>query len=289
MRVGIRRLFAPGMIRAALLLGAVSITMISLGSDFALSQDTFQTLAVDTTSPVELVLTDPEGRRTGFDPITNTGFRDIPVSQYSKSVLCDEPEYSNCQAPYKSLWVNDQMDGQYSVEAIGTGTGDFIVYVTINDEATREGITHLYSGTTAPGRVSQFTFPGRLNVFAAFGVTLKINPASNSFDVNGTFTLGPRGTVSPSTQPVSIELDDLVFTIPSGFFKEAQQGTFVFAGVIQGVQLAAELTPTGGQSYTFQVRGANVSSGLPSANPVWVHFAVGSNGGSISRNANFAP
>ncbi len=289
MRVGIRARRVSGKICTALLLEVMLIALIIPGSDVVLSQDTAQSLKVNTASPVELILTDPQGRRTGFDPLNKTSFRDIPASQYSASVLCDEPNYSRCQPPFKSLHVADTMDGQYTVDVIGTGTGDFTVVVRISDEATGNWITHLYSGTTAPGHTSRLTFPGRLNIFAAFEATLKINSASKAFEVNGTFTLGPRGTISPVTQPVSIELHNFVSTIPSGSFRQTQQGTFIFAGVIQGFQLAAELTRTGGKNYTFRVRGAGVPepSGLPGVNPVRVGFAIGNNGGDTSVNGNF--
>ena len=34
-------------------------------------------------SPGELVLTDPQGRRTGFDPLTNTSYDEIPQGTYA--------------------------------------------------------------------------------------------------------------------------------------------------------------------------------------------------------------
>ncbi len=181
------------------------------------------------------------------------------------------------------------MGGQYTMNIIGTGTGNFTVGVRTSDDAGN-WITHLYYGTTTPGNISQFMFPCELNIFAAFEATLKIDSISKAFEVNGTFTLGPRGAVSLAIQPVSIELHNYVSTIPAGSFSKTSQGTFVFAGNIQGVQLAGELKPTGGKSYTFRIRGSGLSglsepSGLPRANPVRVGFAIGSNGGSTRVTA----
>ena len=156
-------------------------------------------------------------------------------------------------------------------------------------------IDQSYSGTTAPGRVSRFTFPGVLTNFAAFGATVKINLASKAFEVKASFTLGDRGMISLTAQPVTIETfysgHSIMVTIPPGSFRQTQQGTFVFQGVIQGIQLAAELKPEGGKSYTLQVRGMRVPerSDLPSGNPVTVWLAIGNNGGSIEVNAEFPP
>jgi len=89
------------------------------------------------------------------------------------------------------------------------------------------------------------------------------------------------------TQPVIIELGNaFLLTIPPGSFAQTPEGTFVFAGIIEGVPIAAELTPKGGNSYAFRIAGAGAPS-LPPGNPVVVRLAIGSNGGSASVGAVF--
>lgn len=290
LRIGIRSELATHRIRKMVLLGVVTFAMVFTSSKVALSENTLKALSASTSSPVELVLIDPQGRKSGFDPITKTLFEDIPTSAYTSSQICDEQTFTGCSAPYKTLDMANQMDGQYTLEVIGTGAGDFTVVVERSD-AAGNWITHFYSGTTAPGRISRFTFPGKVVTFASFGATLKISSASKAFEMNGTFTLGPDGVISLETQPVSIELPNLLLTIPVGSFSQTRQGTFVFAGVIEDVHLAAELTLIGGKSYAFQVRatGVSVPPGLPSANPVDVLLAIGNNGASMTVNANFVP
>ena len=114
-------------------------------------------------------------------------------------------------------------------------------------------------------------------------------PSHQAFGGDGTFTLGSGGMISPVTEPVTIQIGDgFLATIPAGSFERTSQGTYVFGGVLQGVLLAAALTPTGGNSYAFAIAGAGAPN-LPSTNPVDVRLAIGSNGGSTSMTASFVP
>lgn len=271
-------------------LGVVTLAMIFVCSNAAVSENTLKALSVSTSSPVELVLIDPQGRKSGYDPVTKTLFEDIPVSAYNTSQSCDEQGSGGCNPPFKTLSMANQMDGQYTLDVIGTGTGDFAVEVSMSD-AAGNWISHFYSGTTAPGRISQFTFPGKVIAFTAFGATVRISSASTVFEVNGTFTVGQGGEISLLTQLVSIQLHDLMLTIPVGSFGQTRQGSFVFAGIIDGVQLTAEVTQTGEMSYTFRIKGAGVPQlpNLLNVNPVDVKLSIGNNGASSSVNADIVP
>ena len=250
--------------------------------------NTAQAMGIYSDAPVEFVLTDPQGRRLGFDPVANTSFQEIPTSAYSSAIFRDEQNFSSVDPPpLKALDLANQVVGQYTLNVIGTGSGNFTVTVIASDPAGN-WIPQTYSGTTAPGASSQFTFQGAVATFAAFSANLAISPSYQAFGVDGTFTLGPGGAISPMTQPMTIQLGHFLATIPAGSFEQTPRGTFVFGGVIQGVLLSAALTPTGGTSYAFAIAAAGASN-LPGANPVDVRLALGSNGGSASVNATFVP
>jgi len=308
MRIEIRSAHATRKIRNVLLLVVVMTAMSKPGGDVALGQNstrteaqaslfinalvpqlTYKGLGVYEVGPVQFILADPLGRRTGFDPISNTFFHDIPVSDYSTTVHEDEQTGSTLGPPTQSLVMANQMDGQYTLDVIGTGSGDFIIYVSASDAAGND-ITHSYFGTTAPGVTSRFTFPGEVNIFAAFGTTLKINSASKAFEVNGTFTLGQNAAISPMTQPVSIQMGQAyLVTIPAGSTIQTSQGVFDFKGTIRGIALEAHVMVTGSNRYAFAIKGAGEAKTtvLPHANPVDVHLAIGSSGGSTSVDASF--
>ncbi len=249
--------------------------------------NTPRALGVYTSSPVEFVLTDPQGRRTGFDPVTNTLFQEIPTSAYSTAIYGDEQDLSTpAPLPFTSLDMANQIDGQYTLDVIGTGSGNFTVEITTS-AAAGNWITQTYSGTTAPGVSSQITFQGAATIFAAFSANVAINNSKNQFAVGGQFTLGTGSSgIDPLTQPVTLQVGAFSITIPAGSFQLDSHGNYVFQGTINEVQLAAGIQLQGGNQYAYAFAGQNANS-LPTSNPVNVRLAIGSNGGDTSVNANF--
>jgi len=249
--------------------------------------NTAAALAIHTNDPVDFILTDPQGRRTGFDPITNTSYQDIPASAYSTTIYRDEQAFSFVEPPLKALDMANQMSGQYTLNVIGTGSGAFNIEVRTSDAAGNL-VIQTYAGTTSPGTSSHITFQGAVTAFSAFTPSLTITSASQSFRATGFFTLGTGGAISPTTQPLTLVLGRFLVTIPAGSFSMTRPGVFVFQGSVNGVPLAAQLTQLGTNRYNFQISGAGAPD-LPSANPVDVRLAIGSNGGSASVNATFNP
>lgn len=248
---------------------------------------TAQALGIYSSDPVEFILTDPRGRRTGFDPVSNTAYQEIPTSAYSTAIYRNEQDFSIPDPPpFKSLDMANQIAGQYTLNVIGTGSGNFTVEVTASD-ATGNWITQTYSGTTAPGVSSQFTFQGAIATFAAFSANVAIKNSKNQFAVGGQFTLGAGSPgIDPLTQPVTLQVEAFSITVPAGSFHLDSHGNYVFQGTINGVQMAAGVQPQGGNQYAYGFAGQNANS-LPTANPVDVRLAIGSNGGDTSVNATF--
>lgn len=83
-------------------------------------------------SPAELLLTDPQGRKLGIDPATGQYFKEIPKSFYELSALTDQ-ETGLTDEPSKELTFGEPLDGEYSLEVIGTGSGDYALEVRAMD------------------------------------------------------------------------------------------------------------------------------------------------------------
>jgi hypothetical protein len=250
---------------------------------------TAQALGIYSADPVEFVLTDPQGRRAGFDPVSNTSFQEIPTSAYSSTLYRDDLNLSAPDPPpFKALDMANQMPGQYTLDVIGTGSGDFTVEVRASD-AAGNWITQTYSGTTAPGASSRFTFPGAVTTLATFSANVAISQSTNGFAVGGllSVSMGSLG-IDPLTQPVTLQVGAFLITIPAGFFQLDPSGSYVFFGTINGVQVAAGIQPQGGTLYAYGIAGLNASN-LPTANPVDVRLAIGNTGGNTSATATFVP
>lgn len=78
------------------------------------------------------MLTDPQGRRLGIDPVTGQYFKEIPKSFYELSALTDQ-ETGLTDEPSKELTFGEPLDGEYSLEVIGTGSGDYALEVRAMD------------------------------------------------------------------------------------------------------------------------------------------------------------
>jgi YVTN family beta-propeller protein len=250
--------------------------------------NTPQSLGVYSGDPVEFVLTDPLGHRTGFDPVSNTPFQEIPSSDYSTSVYSDEQDFSFVKPPFKALDMANQVPGQYTLNVIGTASSSFTIEVRSSD-AAGNFIIQTYSGITALGVSSRFTFQGAPTKFGAFSANVAINNSLPEFNASGQFTLGTGSSgINPLTQPVTLQVGTFLITIPPGSFQLDNQGNYVFHATLNGVPLNATIQPLGGSQYAYGIKGDSAAN-LPTANPVDIRLAIGSDGGDTSVSATFLP
>lgn len=73
---------------------------------------------------VEIIVTDPEGRKVGYDPIRDTRFNDIPNAQFGGSGgadthLDDGTTEEDPEQPTWGLDIDEPIEGQYTVTLIG--------------------------------------------------------------------------------------------------------------------------------------------------------------------------
>ncbi len=236
---------------------------------------------IQTGSPVSILLADPRGRLTGTDFATGSDVAGIPTSTLFQSA-------------HPGIFVDEAIQGKYTLDVVGTGNGGEFELSIAFPNAFPTGLDttgERFSMTIRPGQRLRFTFDalafqGVTNLFAAFQARLEINSASRAFEMNSTFTLGSGGTISPATQPMTIQVGDgFLATIPAGSFRSVESGRrFVFEGTVNGVALEANLTSTGGNTYSLKIEGAGARN-LPGASPVEVRLGIGNNGGSVSVNA----
>lgn len=100
-------------------------------------------LTVMVFSPVDIMITGPDGKRVGRDPLTGQEINEIGGAFYSG--FDSEDEF---------ITIPDPTDGQYKIDAIGTGEGEFSIEVAeISD--TSEATTTL-SGVATTDATSTF-------------------------------------------------------------------------------------------------------------------------------------
>jgi hypothetical protein len=77
-------------------------------------------------SPAELLVTDPAGRRTGFDAVAGRSYSEIPGASYGANRIDDLTDGSPTASSGTNEFVKTTpMDGDYTVSVMGTGTGTY--------------------------------------------------------------------------------------------------------------------------------------------------------------------
>ena len=108
----------------------------------------------DDPEPIELLITDPLGRRMGVDPRSGATYNEQPAGSYERTNGWVDPL---AQVPaaddQKRYWTRNPVDGVYSIEVIGTGTGDWSLDVWNGGD----DITETLTGSTTAGEVDRYT------------------------------------------------------------------------------------------------------------------------------------
>ncbi len=166
-------------------------------------------------SPAELIVTDPQGRRTGLDPRSGISYNEIPSSSYGQNFLAsDVAPFSVMES--KSLYIDSPQDGPYTIDIIGTGNGTVGIGIapvdnngdgqqTISTDTVAPGVDNAYklNYSSTPGQGAQLVRP----------VTIDIKPGSDPASIN----LGSNGVTpvailsSPTFDATKVDPASIIF------------------------------------------------------------------------------
>jgi len=173
----------------------------------------------------------------------------------------------------KHAYVANNSDGTVSV--IRTATNTVVATVPVGNSPDAVGIVPPPPGVP----------------FLAFSVTaLAIDfDGAPTFNLHSQFTLSSTApAINSVTQPVTLQVGTFSTTIPAGSFTKQPDGSFFFAGVIDGVSLKAQIRPTGTLQYTFHAKATGASL-TGTKNTVYVTLIIGGDSGATSVTAAISP
>lgn len=91
-------------------------------------------ISLNLASPAELLVTDPQGRKLGKDPITGILYDEIPGGSYgSEGIGNADSEVPVTVHQTKNIWITQPEIGNYSIKVIGAGAGDYTLQSLIYD------------------------------------------------------------------------------------------------------------------------------------------------------------
>ena len=113
-------------------------------------------------SPVEFVITDPLGRRLGFNPTIALSYREIPDSIYDRIPFVVSPDGTLTAIPGVTAPIDFEIgtlvDGSYALDVYGIGTGDWSINLGLNGSNGFDPNQYLFSGVASPTSHEQFSF-----------------------------------------------------------------------------------------------------------------------------------
>lgn len=109
-------------------------------------------------SPAELVITAPDGKKTGFDPVSGSSYNAIPRSSYQNEGLTDDETDQIDEHGQSVFMAMGAAEGEYTVAVTGTATGAYALEMSqlntsgdplpgtiIRDVPITAGETHMYA------------------------------------------------------------------------------------------------------------------------------------------------
>jgi hypothetical protein len=76
-------------------------------------------------SAVDLMITDPQGRRLGDDPIAHAHYDEIPRAYYEAGGIDDDETGAPEEDPAKTIFIPDAKAGAYKLRVVGAKSGKF--------------------------------------------------------------------------------------------------------------------------------------------------------------------
>ncbi len=106
-------------------------------------------------SPAELLLTDSQGRKTGYDPLTGTIVEEIPGSSYAQATGIATSQTTDADGSPKVLTITAPDDDLYTLSVIGTGDGPYHLSVDTGGGSADSQIEYT-TGDTTDGAIDTY-------------------------------------------------------------------------------------------------------------------------------------
>jgi hypothetical protein len=116
-----------------------------------------QALRISGHSPVELLVTDPAGDRTGLEPVSGQSFSEIPNGSYAAEAIAGDEDTAGTDSTPESKVLDLPLPktGTYCLQVFGTGTGPFSIEFVAYDSKGNPGMKTV-SGNAGPGTRAEY-------------------------------------------------------------------------------------------------------------------------------------
>ncbi|MDP3784696.1 MAG: hypothetical protein Q8R12_01305 [bacterium] len=183
------------------LTGKDASILITSNTDSVLDAN-FKILLIKILSPVDVLITAPDGKKIGKDFATNSEINQIDGAFYSGFLTDDE-----------YITIPNPLDGEYKIETRGTGTGSYTIaagYISDNISADND-----FTANTATGTSAELN----LSVNNASPADLEIKPKDTTPPNIAILSPASRDYLRSETLPINVEVSDAESGVFSQTFK----------------------------------------------------------------------
>ena len=225
-------------------------------------------------SPGELLITDGQGRRTGYDPVANVSYDEIPGASYDSTTESDPEDPNFASHTVREFELMRAPAGNYTVTVTGTGTGTYMLDMRTASRTNAEGNVVFADVPISPGVTHRYSF--------------QFDPASTAggaIPVGGGFPGGGQSSTVNAFLSYSAPAESQV-ALPAGttsyplmVFYGAGIDPATFTAELNGVSIASLFAPAPGGMNTVRIP-------LTSGRNVLILHVRGSNGSRMPRDAD---
>ncbi len=224
-------------------------------------------------SPGEMLITDGQGRRSGYDPATGNVYDEIPGAAYDSSAIADPEDPTDLTDATKEFEFMRAPASDYTVTVTGTGTGTYMLDLRAYNTSGGEGQSVFDSIPIAPGVVHTYRFaydpsaaPGPIPITGAYA------GGGQSANVNSFLSYS-----APTEHSISLPAGSTSY--PLVIFYGASTDPATFTATLNGVDVRSLFSPAPGGVNTVRLP-------LVSGRNVLLLSIRGSNGSRMPRDSD---
>jgi hypothetical protein len=148
------------------------------------------TLGLSTGGNGDLLVVDPTGKRTGFDPVSSMIVQEIPGSLYERNTLGSDEAFNEAAETAHSIHMQPIKDGDYGVIVTGLNLGPFTIVVRAFSQDASAQSPLVLNGIAGPGTQSNFQIHAASTASSSTIITRVATFQSTLDDIANGETLG---------------------------------------------------------------------------------------------------
>jgi hypothetical protein len=235
----------------------------------------FSALNLSTDNNASLLVTDPNGNRTGFDSSSSQILQNIPKSAYFVDALSDDVTAAAPTETGRSVQVFQPAQGTYTVLVNGVTSGPYHLSIQPFSQDTKPQPSLSVSGNAQPGSTDTYS----VQFVSVPGSNSTVTAMSGLATYSVTLVAASGGSISPNAPQMVIANSSTAFTIipengyqiasVSGCGGTLSGNAYTTASITADCTISASFSPVPAAQY-FVIPLSSQGGSLSPNSPLWI-------------------